>query len=270
MRNILLAAAAAILVTAPAVAQVSNMSVNLTTTGFAAASTINAGIVGAGVNGPGHAQVGLKVNMNKANWWLAPTAPGAPAVGEEDGVYASLFQGGAGSDTSAYLGEVTATGLGFADILEGTITIQSPITTGNGVLDAVLDVQMGMINVGNQIYGANANLTLKPTGATAVGYNLNGAGWDYLAQWWNGSTDEFHVDGAGNVHANGAVQVGLFTTAALPANCTIGQQLYATDGRKTGEAAGQGSGVLVTCSQVSRNGTTAWMTSTLAGTIVQR
>ena len=228
-------------------------TVNLTSSSFQAASTINAGIVGAGVNGPGHAQVGLAVNMNKANWW-----DNHAAVGEEDGVYSTIYQGGQGSDTSAYLGQIVATGLGFASVMEGTVTIQPQITSGNGVVDAMLDVQVGVINVGNQIYGSNYNLALKPTNATAVGYSLNGSGWDYLAQWWSGNTEEFHVDGSGNLKSAGTVQAGVFTTASLPTSCTAGQQLYASDGRKASEAAGAGSGVPVICTATRRNYPTAW------------
>ncbi len=265
MRQFLIATTAVILSLTPALAQAvapTTMSVNLTSTGFQAATTINAGIVGAGVNGPGHAQVGLAVNMNKANWWNTKAA-----MGEEDGIYSTIYQGGRGSDTSAYLGQIVATGLGFASVMEGNVTIQPPITSGNGVVDAVLDIQMGVINLGNQMYGSNYNLTLKPTGATAVGYSLNGSGWDYLAQWWNGSIDEFHVDGAGNVKAAGAVQAGVFTTASLPRNCTAGQQLYATDGRKANEAAGEGSGVPVICTAIRKNYPTTWF-SVWSGTTV--
>ena len=266
MRNLLVTAAMFALSAAPALAQnaaPTSMSVNLTSTGFQAAATINAGIIGAGVNGPGHAQVGMAINMNKANWWDKKAA-----VGEEDGVYSTIFQGGPNSDTSAYLGQITATGLGFASVMEGTVTIQPPITSGNGVVDAMLDVQIGVINVGNQIYGSNYNLALKPSNGVAVGYSLNGNGWNYLAQWWNGSTDEFHVDGAGNVKAAGAVQPGVFATARLPMNCTAGQQLYATDGRKANESAGQGSGVPVICTATRRNYPTAWFSMWSGATVV--
>ena len=257
MRQVLIATTTFLLSVGPALAQVAKpttVTVNLTSASFQAASTINAGIVGAGVNGPGHAQVGLSVNMNKANWWTRDKA----AVGEEDGVYSTIYQGGPGSDTSAYLGQIVATGLGFASVMEGTVTIQPPITTGNGVVDAMLDIQVGVINVGNQIYGSNYNLVLKPSGATAVGYSLNGSGWDYLAQWWNGSMEAFHVDGAGNLKAAGAVQAGMFATASLPKNCTAGQQLYASDGRKAGETAGNGSGVPVICTAIRRGYPTSW------------
>lgn len=265
MRQLLIATTAFVLSVAPAMAQVATpmtMSVNLTSTGFQAASTINAGIVGAGVNGPGHAQVGLAINMNKSDWW-----DNKAAIGEEDGVYSTIYQGGRGSDTSAYLGQVTATGLGFASVMEGTVTIQPPITSGNGVVDAMLDIQLGVINIGNQIYGSNYNLALKPGNAVAVGYSLNGNGWDYLAQWWNGSTDEFHVDGGGNMKAAGAVQAGVFATASLPRNCTAGQQLYAADGRKANETAGEGSGVPVICTATRRGYPTAWF-SMWSGTAV--
>ena len=265
MRQLLLATSAFLLLAVPASAQSvtpATMTVNLNSAGFQAASTINVGIVGAGVNGPGHAQVGLAINMNKANWWDTKAA-----VGEEDGVYSTIFQGGKSSDTSAYLGQVTATGLGFANVMEGTVTIQPPITSGNGVVDAMLDVQVGVINIGKQIYGSNYNLGLKPTGGTAVGYSMNGSGWDYMAQWWNGSTETFHVDGAGNLKAAAAVQAGLFKTASLPKNCAAGQQLYATDGRKAGEAAGEGSGVPVICTATRRNYPTAWF-SMWSGTAV--
>ena len=230
-----------------------SMSVNLTSTSFQAASTINAGIIGAGVGGPGHAQVGLAINMNKTDWWDTKAA-----VGEEDGVYSTIYQGGSNSDTSAYLGQVTATGLSFANIMEGVVIIQPPITSGNGTVDAMLDVQVGVINVGKQIYGSNYNLSLKPTGATAVGYSMNGSGWDYMAQWFNGSTEEFHVTGAGNLATAGAVQAGVFTTASLPRICYAGQQLYASDGRKAGETAGEGSGVPVICTATRRGYPTAW------------
>ena len=265
MRQRLIATTAFVLFAVPALVQAATpttMTVNLNSTSFQAASTINVGIVGAGVNGPGHAQVGLSVNMNKADWWDTKAA-----VGEEDGVYSTIYQGGKSSDTSAYLGQITATGLGFASVMEGTVMIQPPITSGNGVVDAMLDVQMGVINIGKQIYGSNYNLALKPTGGTAVGYSMNGSGWDYMAQWWNGSTEEFHVDGGGNLKAAGAVQAGVFTTASLPKNCTTGQQLYAADGRKSGEAAGEGSGVPVICTATRRNYPTAWF-SMWSGAVV--
>ena len=265
MRQLLIATTALILSAVPALAQnvtPTTTTVNLNSNSFQAASTINVGIVGAGINGPGHAQVGLAVNMNKGDWWDTKAA-----VGEEDGVYSTIFQGGKNSDTSAYLGQITATGLGFANVMEGTVTIQPPITSGNGVVDAMLDIQVGVINIGKQIYGSNYNLALKPAGGTAVGYSMNGSGWDYMAQWWNGSMETFHVDGGGNLKAAGAVQAGVLTTASLPKTCTAGQQLYATDGRKSGEAAGQGSGVPVICTATRRNYSTAWF-SMWSGTAV--
>ena len=260
MRFLASLAATALLLSAHAVAQTPSVipgpsaeTVNLTSSSYQAAMSIDAGIVGAGINGPGHAQVGLSVNMNKANWWDTKAA-----VGEEDGVYSTIYQGGEGSDTSAYLGQIVATGLGFASVMEGTVTIQPPITSGNGVVDALLDVQVGVINVGKQIYGSNYNLTLKPTGAVAVGYSMNGSGWDYMVQFYNGSTEEFHVDGSGNLMAHGAVQAGLVPVASLPKACAVGQQLYATDGRKAGEAAGAGSGAPVICTRTTREGPAAW------------
>ena len=90
----------------------------------------------------------------------------------------------------------------------------------------------------------------------------------YLAQCWNGSTEEFHVDGAGNLKAAGAVQAGVVSTASLPRSCTVGQQLYVSDGRTANETAGEGSGVPVICSVVSRGGATAWF-STFSGAGVQ-
>ena len=239
---------------APAAVTVpTHMVVNLTGSSFQAASQIDAGIAGAGVNGPQHAQVGLAVNLNKSNWWNT-----SAAVGEVDGVYSTIYQGGPGSDSSAYLGQVNATGLGFADVLEGTVTIQPPITTGNGLVDAMLDVQLGMINVGRQIYGANANLSLKPSTAPAVGYSLNGSGWDYLAQWWNNGALEYTVDGAGDVSAAGAIQAGVVPTASLPTKCLVGRQMYASDGRKPNEAAGSGSGVPVICTLARKGGASEW------------
>ena len=266
MRKLLIATTMSALFTAPVLAQTAtptSMNVNLTSTRFQAASTINAGILGAGVNGPGHAQVGLAINMNKANWWNTKAA-----TGEVDGVYSTIYQGGRSSDTSAYLGQVTATGLGFASVLEGVVTIQPPITSGSGVVDAMLNVQLGIVNVGKQIYGSNANLILKPDDAVAIGYSMNGTGWDYMAKWYNGSALEFAVDGRGNVTALGAVQAGIVTTARLPSSCTIGQQLYASDGRKTGEAAGSGSGVPVICTASRKYGSPAWF-SMFSGAEVQ-
>ena len=67
MRQRLIATTAFVLFAVPALAQATTpatMTVNLTSTSFQAASTINVGIVGAGVNGPGHAQVGLAGNMH--------------------------------------------------------------------------------------------------------------------------------------------------------------------------------------------------------------
>ena len=239
------------------------MSVNLTSTNYQAASTINAGIVGAGVNGPAHAQVGLAVNLNKTNWWSTNAA-----IGEEDGVTSTIYQGGQTSDASAYLGQVVATGLGFANIMEGVIRIQSPITSGNSsTVNGSLDIQVGVINVGQHIFGSNYNLSLKPSGATAVGYSMNGSGWDYLAQWYNAGIEVFHVTGAGNLATAGAVQTGVFTTAKLPQVCYAGQQLYASDGRKTGEVAGQGSGHPVISTAAHKGYATAWF-SMWSGTAV--
>ncbi len=177
------------------------MTVNLGSSSFQAAEAITAGVTGAGVNGPGHAQVGMSAKLIKNGWWLAPGAPGGPAIGEEDGVYSTTYQGGAGSDTNAYLGQITATGLGFASVLEGTVTIQPPITSGNGAANEAIDVQAGSINLGKTIYGFNANQTLKGPGAIATGYSLNGGGWDYGARWFNGGALIFQVDGQGNLYA---------------------------------------------------------------------
>ena len=265
MRTLFATLALVCCVAMPALAQNANtITTSMNGSDFAAASTINAGILGAGINGPAHAQVGMKVNMNKADWWDTKAK-----AGEEDGVYATIFQGGANADSSAFLGEVTSGGLSYAGVLEGMVSIQPPVTSGNGTRTASIDVQAGVVNLGLQMYGFTSELTQKPAKGTAIATYFDGSAWDYFARWFNGSTVQFQVDGAGDVLAHGTIQPGLVVVANLPKGCVAGQQLYATDGRKAGERAGAGSGVPVVCTAATKDGPTGWV-STFSGAAVSK
>ena len=63
-------------------------------------------------------------------------------------------------------------------------------------------------------------------------------------------------------------QLPKFTTAALPANCAVGQMVYVSDGRKQGEAAGSGTGVTAVCTLLTSKSSPAWVPLLIASSAV--
>ena len=77
---------------------------------------------GSGTNGPQTAQVAANVHCSKTNYLAATT------VGEVDCIYATLRQGGPGSDGSGLLIDAGNTGLGFLSDTEMVANSVSPVT----------------------------------------------------------------------------------------------------------------------------------------------
>ncbi len=80
---------------------------------------------GSGINGPQTAQVGVNINHQKINWNTV-----SAAVGEIDGQYITVRQGGVLSDAGGLLIDVAGTGNGFLAIDEAVVA-KINVTTGN-------------------------------------------------------------------------------------------------------------------------------------------
>ncbi|MCQ8279771.1 glycoside hydrolase family 55 protein [Acetobacteraceae bacterium KSS8] len=63
---------------------------------------------------------------------------------------------------------------------------------------------------------------------------------------------------AGNFSIGQYLILGAVTMANLPSGCGAGGLIYVSDGRKTGEASGAGSGVPAVCLPTSKGGATGW------------
>lgn len=70
------------------------------------------------------------------------------------------------------------------------------------------------------------------------------------------------------LNVTSTTQFGTTTLSGLPGSCTAGQMIYVSDARKSGEAAGSGSGVLALCTPSTKGGTAAWTAlSTVSGAL---
>ncbi len=166
---------------------------------------------GSGVNGPQTAQVAANVHCSKSNYLAATT------VGEVDCIYATLRQGGPGSDGSGLLIDAGNTGLGF---LSDTEMVANSVDPATGATQLGIDVQEGVINLGTTMYGA-VYTAQAGTGDTALlVQTANGAGWSYALRATSGGGQYFSLDSRGNT-----VQAG---TASVGQNLSVGGTLKAS------------------------------------------
>lgn len=199
--------------------------------------------------------------------------------------------GSGGYPTSAVLapatdGNMHLTGAGLS-VDQGTVSAQRLVlqTSTNGIGAYLASDNGGTITVGTGVSGATA--TLNVPGGNLAASNLyghalivtssSGINGGYLADDGNGGLVVGTVLGGTTprltttaLTLSGVAQLGRSTVAALPSNCTAGQLLYATDGRKSGEAAGSGSGVVVLCTPLAQNTATAWVPVSLSTSAVTR
>ena len=180
--------------------QVTVQPPNLTTTAFNAAQILNATATGSGTNGPATAQIGLNINHQKLNYLTTS------AVGEVDGLYVTVRQGGPGSDVAGILVDVGNTGSGYSAILEGVSTQMAP-TTGASV--RAVRAQLGTLNPQTPLY--NGLLLQAQLGTSSPALLINdipGQGqWTNFIEGWLGGAQNFVVTNAGLVSAAG----GLFS-----------------------------------------------------------
>ena len=131
----------------------STLTVKQHLTGPAAASpvTVNLAAAGSGKNGPLTAQTGLVVSALKDDWASSPVVA---AVGEIDGLYINLRQGGATSDGAGILINAANTGQGFLAATEMLTLIYDPTTLGRPDAAPVygIDLQDGVLDTPNRNY----------------------------------------------------------------------------------------------------------------------
>ena len=177
------------------------IAVGVTANGGApfSAAAVNLTSPGSGVNGPQTAQVGANLNCSKTNYLTATT------VGEVDCIYATLRQGGPGSDGSGLLIDAGNTGLGF---LSDTEMVANSVNPNTGASQLGIDVQEGVINLGATMYGA-VYTAQTGTGDTAVLVQAqNNAGWTYAIRATTAAGQQyFSLDGAGNTVQAGSATV---------------------------------------------------------------
>ena len=146
--------------------------------------------IGSGANGPNNADFGLAISAQKQNF--ASTS----VVGEVDGVYTIVRNGGAGSDAVAYLGDVGHYGTGFSSLLEGvTQKFTSPSTTNFQVR-----TQIGVIdNVNNNKFGYSANAEVGALDAGFWALNTGASTWTNFFRGTTGGVDRFTVASDGKL-----------------------------------------------------------------------
>lgn len=154
------------------------------------------------MNGPGTAQIGLNINHQKTNY-LTTTA-----VGEIDGLYVTVRQGGPGSDVGGLLVDVGNTGNGFSAILEGVAAQMAPTT---GATQRAVRAQMGSLNPQSSAY---TGLMLQAqTGVSTQALLINdipGQGsWTNFIEGWRGSSQSFVVNNTGLVFGDAGFTTGL-------------------------------------------------------------
>ena len=202
------------------------ISIGVTANGGApfSASEVELTSPGSGVNGPQTAQIAANVHCSKTDYLTATT------VGEVDCIYATLRQGGPGSDGSGLLIDAGNTGLGF---LSDTEMVANSVSPATGAVELGIDVQEGVINLGTTMYGAvyTANAG---TGDTALlVQTANGAGWNYALRASSGSGGQyFSLDSRGNTIQSGTanIQQSLYVGGVLKAAAS---QVKAVDRTRT-------------------------------------
>ena len=175
----------------------------MTSTAFDAAQYINSTARGSGVNGPGTAQHGLNIYHQKQNYLTTAN------IGEIDGLYAYVRQGGPASDAGGLLIDVGSAGTGFTAIMEGISTQLAP-TTGTTV--HAIRAQLGTLNPQSGDYNG---LTLQAqNGVSSRALMITdmpggqGSWTNFLEGWYQGSQN-LAITSAGGISALG----GLFTGA---------------------------------------------------------
>ncbi|MCQ8240506.1 hypothetical protein [Rhizosaccharibacter radicis] len=95
------------------------------------------------------------------------------------------------------------------------------------------------------------------TAANLIGQNGTLTGTQTFQDTVNNTSSTLAQHGS-VLQASAPVVLGSLATASLPANCMAGAYAYATDGRKSGEASGSGSGVPVVCMPLIKGGANTW------------
>lgn len=168
-------------------------------TGNSATSlTITDTAAGSGVNGPATAQLGLAINHQKASYLTTS------AVGEIDGIYVTVRQGGPGSDTGGLVVDVGNTGNGFSAVLEGITTQMAPTT---GTTQRAIRVQAAAINPQASQYTGMLLQAQNATSSQAILINdVAGQGqWTNFIEGWLGGSQNFVVTNAGAVSTAGGI-----------------------------------------------------------------
>jgi hypothetical protein len=143
----------------------------------------------------------LSINHYKQNY-LTTTQ-----VGEIDGLYSYVRQGGPNSDAGGILVDVASAGNGFTAILEGVSTRMAP-TTGASV--QAIRAQLGAHNPqSNDSFGLllEADLATSKTGLRISDSPGSGAWTNFIEGFLSGSAN-FIVTSAGNVFANAGMVTG--------------------------------------------------------------
>ena len=217
---------------------------DLTGTNAASNVTINMSAVGAGVNGPLNAQMGLTVFATKDNWFSGPAA-----VGEVDGITVLMRQGGPNSDGGGILVNVQNTGMGFLAMDEMVSSIVDP---SQNVITREIDVQDGVLNQSTGDYIGrvfNADVGQLKTAMLVQNASSTATWGNVLINSKNG-IQNFVIDDNGNLNAQtviaaGTIQPGNLTFAQLPTPGVAGRMIFCQDCLKPGETAGAGTGMML-------------------------
>ena len=237
----------------------------------ASAQAITADIVGSGTNGPATAQAGLRVNLTKRNWFA-----GGAAVGEIDGAYITLRQGGAGSDAAGLLVDAQNTGTGYLAGSEYAMSVVDPTTN---TLTRDMGVQSGVLDGVNANYIGhvlNANIGTMSTAMLVQSYP--GAAWTNVLRVLKSGIQTSLLDDSGNLLLSGSIRagVGMANVVRLQGAATgVGPAMAAegTDANISLVIQPKGAGVVLLGSALQVNGTASlgvdkanFVTTTGAGT----
>ena len=174
----------------------------------ASAQTITTTAVGSGTNGPTTAQAGLTVNLSKNNWFT-----GGATVGEIDGAYITVRQGGAGSDAAGMLLDVQNTGTGFLAGIEMQVTA---VNTATNTLTRDIDIQTGVLDGINAGYYGQVLTAATGSMTTAIRVqSAAGASWNHALEVQKTGVLTTILDDVGNLDLNGTVRAGRGLANAL-------------------------------------------------------
>ena len=177
------------------------VSVSLTGSAAASGQSIVVDAAGSGTNGPTTAQAGLRVNLTKRNWFA-----GGATVGEIDGAYITVRQGGAGSDAAGLLLDVQNTGTGFLAGIEMQVTA---VDTVANVLTRDIDVQIGVLDgVNHGYYGQVLSVAKGMMTSALLVQSAPGAGWTAVLQAAKSGVMQTVLDDSGNLDLNGNLRAG--------------------------------------------------------------